>query len=262
MWRRLAIFVLKHRRILLIILFLLTCVMGFYASKVKLSYEFSKAIPTDNPKYLSYQAFRQKFGDDGNLLVLGIQTSSLFAIKTFKRYTSLEEELRQVKGVENVIGIPSAVALIKDSVNEKLRSEKIFSNTSTQPLLDSAVSAFNQLPFYRSVLYSPDDSAYLMAVRINKSVLESPGRSLTIGAITKAAKIFSTLRRFIFQLPGCEQLKFKHTRSSDHKPPRPAKSGWRPPSAPWLPSRVCQAMLARETKRHCNRQQLIKSSSK
>ena len=34
--------------------------MGFYASKVKLSYEFSKAIPTDNPIYKDYLKFKQK----------------------------------------------------------------------------------------------------------------------------------------------------------------------------------------------------------
>jgi len=53
MWQRLGSFVIKFRVPLLILLFAITCVMGFYASKVKLSYEFSKAIPTDNPKYKS-----------------------------------------------------------------------------------------------------------------------------------------------------------------------------------------------------------------
>jgi predicted RND superfamily exporter protein len=51
MWQRLANWVLKNRFILLVVLFALTGLMGFYASKVKLSYEFARAIPTDNPKY-------------------------------------------------------------------------------------------------------------------------------------------------------------------------------------------------------------------
>ena len=44
MWQRLGSFVIKNRLILLIGLFAVTAVMGYFASKVKLSYEFAKAI--------------------------------------------------------------------------------------------------------------------------------------------------------------------------------------------------------------------------
>ena len=67
MWQRLANFVLKFRLFLLVILLALTGLMAYFASKVELSYEFAKAIPTDNPKYQQYLSFKQKFGDDGNL---------------------------------------------------------------------------------------------------------------------------------------------------------------------------------------------------
>lgn len=36
---------------LLILLIAATVFMGYEASKVKMSYDFAKAIPTDNPKY-------------------------------------------------------------------------------------------------------------------------------------------------------------------------------------------------------------------
>jgi predicted RND superfamily exporter protein len=51
-----------------------TGIMGYYASKVELSYEFTNAIPTDNQKYIEYQDFRKQFGEDGNLMVIGVQT--------------------------------------------------------------------------------------------------------------------------------------------------------------------------------------------
>ena len=73
MWKLLARFVIKNRIWLLSFLVLSTGLMGYFASKVKLSYEFSKAIPTDNPKYQDYISFKQTFGDDGNMLVIGIQ---------------------------------------------------------------------------------------------------------------------------------------------------------------------------------------------
>lgn len=63
---------------MLILLVVITGGMGYLASKVELSYEFTRAIPLDNPKYKSYQAFREKFGEDGNLLVIGVQSDQLF----------------------------------------------------------------------------------------------------------------------------------------------------------------------------------------
>jgi predicted RND superfamily exporter protein len=78
MWENIGRFVLKFRIPLLIVLFVATAFMGYHASKVQLSYEFAKAIPTDNPKYKAYQDFKKQFGEDGNLLVIGFQTDQLF----------------------------------------------------------------------------------------------------------------------------------------------------------------------------------------
>ena len=126
MWQQLAKFVLKYRLPLLISLFAITALMGYFASKVTLSYEFAKAIPADNPKYLDYVAFRQKFGDDGNVLVIGVQSEKLFELNTFKTYLKLQEQLKKVQYVETVLSVPSAITLHKDEVSQKLNAVKIF----------------------------------------------------------------------------------------------------------------------------------------
>ncbi len=197
MWLRLGKLVLKFRGPLLILLLAITVVMGFYASKVKLSYEFSKAIPTDNPKYKEYIAFKQKFGDDGNLLVAGIKTDSFFTLSFFNAYTNLHQQLKKINHVEDVLSIPSAVNLVKDSATQKLIAQKIFSDSIvTQDELNLAADKFYNLPFYRSLLYSqspadnPELKAYLIAVRINKDVLNSARRTKVINEISGAIKLF------------------------------------------------------------------------
>ena len=143
MWQRLGNFVIKNRLILLIILFATTGVMGFYAGKVKLGYEFARAIPTDNPKYQEYKSFQQKFGDDGNTLVAGIKTDIFFNFTFFKEYSKLHKQIRKVEYVEDVLSIPAAIGLGKDSLTDKLVPVKIFSDTlSSQAALDSAKNIF------------------------------------------------------------------------------------------------------------------------
>src|SRR5882757_1142225 len=191
MWQRLGKLVIKYRLLFLVLLFAATGLMGYFASQVKLSYEFARAVPTDNPKYQAYMAFKQKFGDDGNLLVVGVQTDKLFDLATFKAYTTLQQELKKVNDVEDVLSIPTAINLVKDSATEKLKPVRIFSDTITsQAVLDSQKMVFYNLPFYHSLLYNPDAKAYLMAVRINKDSLNSPKRNIIVAGITKAAAAF------------------------------------------------------------------------
>lgn len=78
MWKSLGEAILKYRIILLVILLAITAFMAWQTTKVELSYEFGKAIPTDHPKYIAYQEFKKKFGEDGNLLVIGLQTDRFF----------------------------------------------------------------------------------------------------------------------------------------------------------------------------------------
>src|ERR1700741_4644274 len=119
MWQLLGQFILRYRLPLLLILLALTSFMIYHASKVELSYEFARAIPTDHPKYKAYQEFRKKFGEDGNLLVIGVQTDKLFQAKTFSNYISLQRNLKKISGVEDISSVPSAVNRVKDSLTEK-----------------------------------------------------------------------------------------------------------------------------------------------
>src|SRR5688500_15251635 len=126
MWQNLGKLVIKFRLLLLILFFSLTGLMGYFASQVKLSYEFSKAIPTDNPRYLEYLSFKKQFGDDGNMLVIGIQTKDFFKKEIFTAYQQMEARVKNITGVDNILSIPGAVTLVKDSVSEKLHAIKIF----------------------------------------------------------------------------------------------------------------------------------------
>ena len=116
MWGSIARFVLKFRLLLLIILAALTICMGYEASKVKLSYEFTRAIPTDNPKYVAYENFRKKFGEDGNLMVIVVQTGHLFDQAVFNDYTALSRDIRNIPGVDQVLSIPLLPTWLKKTV--------------------------------------------------------------------------------------------------------------------------------------------------
>jgi predicted RND superfamily exporter protein len=192
MWELIARFVLKFRFLLLTLLIAATALMAYYASKVQLSYEFIRAIPVDNPKYVAYQAFRQKFGEDGNLLVIGVQADNLFEKDIFNDYIGLSTGLKKIPGVEQVLSIPTSVNLQKSDSLEKLVPVPVFAdNYSSQANLDSDRHVFLNLPFYRNLLYNPETNAYLIGVNINKNILNSARRNVTVDSITVMGNVFA-----------------------------------------------------------------------
>ncbi|MEP7277576.1 MAG: MMPL family transporter [Bacteroidota bacterium] len=196
MWESIARFVLKNKLVLLLVLAVITAFMGWQGSKVQLSYDFTGAIPTNNARYMSYQHFRKQFGDDGNMLVIGIQRPDLFNEKVFTDLGRFSSQLKNIQGVENVLSIPLTINLVKDSAAGKLQAENIFIHArekdSTGGYLhyDSSRNLFFSLPFYKNVLYNPQTNASLIAVRINKDVLSSELRTTVIGRITTAGNQF------------------------------------------------------------------------
>ena len=191
MWTSLAKWVLKFRLPLLILIALVTALMGYFASRLQLSYEFSKSIPTTHPKYLEYQEFRSHFGDDGELLVVGLQTNDFYTLPVFSNYTRLQKSLKKIRGVETVLYVPGAINLVKDSLASSMIIRPVFPEViSDQAVLDSARKTFEKLPFYRGLLYNPSTNAYLMAISLDKQLINSPGRTRLINTILDTLSVF------------------------------------------------------------------------
>jgi predicted RND superfamily exporter protein len=208
MWQRLGRFILTYRLPLLLILAGLTTFMAYRASKVELSYDFSRAIPINNPKYKIYQEFRKKFGEDGNLLVIGIKTEKLFDAKIFNAYAELERNLKKEYGVYDVISVPTALNLVKIPDTEKLRADTIFPDRElTQPEIDSASRIFLNLPFYQQLLYNPYTHAWLMGVSIDKELMASKKRIGIVNRIDKMAADFGKATNLDIYISGLPHIR-------------------------------------------------------
>ncbi len=203
MWQALGKAVLKFRIPLIIALVLLTVFMGYHASKVQMSYDFSRAIPTDHPKYKAYLEFKKTFGEDGSLLTIGFTSANFFEVTQFNALTGFQERLKKINGVEDIISVNGAVTLKKNDSTSKLDAIRIFpSNIKSQQALDSLKDIFYSLPFYRGLLYNPDTKAYLLGLRINSAILGSKARETTIGEIEKEAAAFAETSQLDLHLSG------------------------------------------------------------
>jgi predicted RND superfamily exporter protein len=217
MWQRLAGFVLKNRISLLIGLLAVTGFLGYQATHVQLSYDFVKAIPVHNPRYQEYLSFKQEFGEDGNLLVIGVQTDRFFETGFFKDYQTLVHHLQLIPAVENVLSIPTAVNLVKNNQTHRLQPAPVFDSMAAADSLPAEKDLFLSLPFYRGLLYNPATHTYLMAIRINKEVLNTSSRVQVIGAITQAAEAFGQKHHIAVHLSGLPLIRTVVTEKIAHE---------------------------------------------
>jgi predicted RND superfamily exporter protein len=203
MWKKLGEWILRNRLFLLIGLGILTVVMAYFASQVQQSYDFARAIPTDNPKYQEYLRFKEKFGEDGNLMTVGFIDKDLFQVEKFNKLLDFQKELKNTEGVDEVISVASAINLVKNDSTEKLDAKQIFPSTiSSQQELDSLANTFKSLPFYRGLMYNPESGAWLLGIRVNKNVLNSKQRDKIVPILSEKIYAFGKANQIDVKLSG------------------------------------------------------------
>lgn len=203
MWFSLAKFIIKYKIILVSVLIISTVWIGFFAAKIQIGYDFAKAIPLDNPKYEAYLSFKEKFGDDGNTVVIGIASNSFYTPEVFNEWDAMENSIKKIPGVTGVLSIPSSANLEKADSVDRLKFEKIFHPPYTSAnALELDKDTFLNLPFYRGFLYNPSTNATLMAVRLNSDSANSKARTPLINNIENAATAFKSVTGLDIHLSG------------------------------------------------------------
>ena len=192
MWYRLGQNILKYKKTYLFFILLSTVVMGYFAVQIKLSYEYTKAIPSDNPKFIVYNEFVKKYGVDGTTVVVGFKTDDFYTKAFFNQVDALHKTIKQNSAVAEVMSIPTAYTISKDSVDTKFNAAKIFHAPYT---LDSVLLAdktvFENLPFYQNLYYNPDSNSYIMAISFIADSINSISRTKIIGSIQNELDRFS-----------------------------------------------------------------------
>ena len=207
-WLQLGKNIVKYKVAALTFLALSTLVMGYFAIQVKLSYEFTKAIPEDNPKFVIYQDFVKKFGVDGTTMVVGFQTDSFFTAGLFNQVADLQKDIKTIAGVTEVLSVPSAYTIVKDSAASKFLPHKIFNAPYTS---DSALAAdravLENLPFYKNLMYNPSSHAYIMAISFLPDTINSGARSAIIKNLQSKLDGFASKTKLAVHISGLPYIR-------------------------------------------------------
>ena len=192
MWKILVRLILRNRPGILIVIGILTVVMAWLGTGVKLSYDNSRMLPADDPSVVQYEAFKKRFGEDGSILAIGVTNPNMFKVNEFNAWYDLTHDMTNIDGVEGVTSIAKAGNIVKnDSLRQYDFLPLVPAKPRTQAEADSLKTKILSLKFYEGLLYNPKTQTYLLAVTLNKKKLNDKSRLTVVDNIVKRAEAYT-----------------------------------------------------------------------
>ena len=178
-WELVASIVLRNRITILIVIFLLTVFLGFQWKNVGMTYNEANLLPKNHPANKEYTQFLNTFGEEGNLVVIGVKDAAFFTPKAFAAWNKLMTNLKSHKEIELVVAINDLKKLEKDTINEKFELVPFLNNSKIQNqeyLSNVKNELFTKLPFYEGLLFNKKSGSIRGALYLDKNVVNSPIR--------------------------------------------------------------------------------------
>jgi len=190
MWNRLAVWIIKFRVVLILAIALITMIMGYFASKVQMSYDFARTVPLNDPDMVMLQQFRQQFGEDGNIIAVGIKDSSIYELGNFDAFREFGRAAKQISGVNDVISLPLLKMILKDTANARFYLANIFpEKLDDQKTFDSLLAMARDQRIYMGQLVNEENGATAMLISLQKDVMNSSRREeLTEALVSEGNK--------------------------------------------------------------------------
>src|ERR1041385_7638965 len=192
MWDKVAALIIRFRLPLIILIGLITGVMGYYASKVEMSYDLARTVPADDPEMVFLQQFKKQFGEDANIIGLGVQDSTIYSLKNFNHFRELNNIIKSTKGVNNVFSLPEVKIIRKDTVNKKFKVDPLFpKEVKDQKQLDSLLGVLRGQKFYMGQLVNESNGATMMLISFQKEIMNSAKRVELTNQLVEAGNAFT-----------------------------------------------------------------------
>jgi predicted RND superfamily exporter protein len=177
-WEAVARLILRNRIVILIMIGLGTALMVSQWNKMRFSYTEANLLPDQHHVNLDYNTFLDIFGEEGNIIVLGVKDSTLLTAQNFNAWNSFSKSIEKNENIEAVITLQDLKKLIKDQKKQQFIFEPIVNDSirSNDELEQLQSSLFSDFPFYDEVLYNKDSKAIRTIIYLKKSIVNTSAR--------------------------------------------------------------------------------------
>ena len=177
-WSALARFILRNRIFILLVIAAITIALASQWKNMRFSTTEANLLPDDHEINLEYKEFLHHFGEEGNVIVIGVKDSTLFTPEKFVAWNNLSKKIQSYKEIEFTVSVGDLLKLEKreDTTAFKLVpfiTDTVFTNES---LKKYKYELFNKLPIYEGLVYSPNKKSIRTAIYMDKDIINTPIR--------------------------------------------------------------------------------------
>ncbi|MCO4822097.1 MAG: MMPL family transporter [Flavobacteriaceae bacterium] len=177
-WETIARLILRNRAIIIIVILAATYVFSLQWEKMRFTYTEANLLPDEHEVNLEYNNFLKTFGDEGNLIVLGVKDSTLFTIEKLNAWNKLSDDFKPYDEVETVVSIKDLQKLSKDERKQQFNLTPFIKDSvsTREEIVKLQQELFEQYPFYDNFLFNSDSKAIRSAIYLDKSIVNTPVR--------------------------------------------------------------------------------------
>ncbi|MBO0591787.1 MMPL family transporter [Cellulophaga sp. E16_2] len=177
-WAKTANIILRNRILILFLVVALTVFLALQWDKMRFSSSQANLLPDHHPVNVQYQSFLKTFGEEGNVVVLGVKDSTLFTPAKFNRWNKFSKQLAAFPEVDFVLSTDNLQELIKDTVKQAFVMQPFIKKTpTTKSEIDTLTShLFNNLPFYEDLIYNKETRTIRTIVYLDKDIVNTSAR--------------------------------------------------------------------------------------
>lgn len=178
-WELIARVVLRNRILMLSIVILVTILLSLQWKNIKFTHTEANLLPDDNIVNIEYNEFLNRFGEEGNLVVIGVKDDAVFSPYTFAEWTKLMQKLDEAPETELVVSVSNLQQLQK---NDSLSTFELRPFTDPARVKDSAYlkekrrELFDKMPFYDGMVFNSRSGSIRSAVYLDKEIINTPIR--------------------------------------------------------------------------------------
>lgn len=178
-WELIARVVLRNRILMLSIIVAITVFLAMQWKNIHFTHTEANMLPDDDIVNVEYNAFLDKFGEEGNLVIIGVKDKTFFTPKAYASWVKLMNTLKEDKAVDLVISINDLKKLQK---NESLQKFELVpfvdagKTTNEAYLKTIKKELFNDLPFYEGLLFNKKSGTIRSAIYLDKKIVNTPIR--------------------------------------------------------------------------------------
>ena len=177
-WTKVASLILRNRYLVLIFIGLITAFLATQMKYMKFSYTEANLLPENHEANIQYNKFLKIFGEEGNLVILGIKDSTIFTPEKFNAWNNLVNDFKNLDEIAFTLSISDVQELRKDTKNRKFILKPLYKESpkTKNEVLAIKKQLFENLPFYENLLFNKETGTLQTAIYIKKEIINTSKR--------------------------------------------------------------------------------------